>query len=355
MVESGADPAPLPARPQDPREPFPYDALDVELSNADAGLTLAGTLTLPATDGPHPAAALVSGSGRHERDQEVFGHRPFRVLADHLTRRGIAVLRYDDRGTAGSSGDFASATSADFATDAAAAAAWLAGHPAIDPDAVGLVGHSEGAGVAALAAARSGSVAFVVLLSGSGLPGREISVRQAAAMPPPGIDGSRYRDFIREALDIAASEGEAPGLEEELRRHYRAGMPILRAMTPPGTDMDAFLEAQVEASLSPWARFYYRFDPTEALRRVSVPVLGLHGRMDVQVPAGASQTAMRAALEEAGNPDVTLEELPGLNHLLQECGSGSVEEYGRIEQTLAPRVMERIAGWIRERTARAGP
>ena len=170
-----------PNRPQEPEPPYPYEATDVSFESAATGVSLAGTLTLPPGNGPHPAVVLVSGSGPQDRDETVFGHRPFLVLADHLTRSGIAVLRYDDRGVAHSTGNIATATTQDFADDAEGAVRYLATLPAIDPEAIGIIGHSEGAIVAPIVANRSDEVAFVVLLAGTGVPGEELLIMQLIA------------------------------------------------------------------------------------------------------------------------------------------------------------------------------
>ena len=171
--------APVYARPQDPKKPYPYLEEEVTLENKPAGVKLAGTLTLPKGKGPFPAVVLITGSGPQDRDESLLGHRPFLVLADHLTRNGIAVLRCDDRGVGGSTGNTSTSTTADFADDALVGVAFLKARPEIDGKKIGLIGHSEGGVAAPIAATKSTDVAFIVLLAGTGLPGEEILYRQA--------------------------------------------------------------------------------------------------------------------------------------------------------------------------------
>jgi uncharacterized protein len=297
-----------PNRPQEPEPPFPYVAEAVRYPNLDAGIHLAGTLTLPEGDGPFPAVALISGSGAQNRDSEVFGHRIFLVLADHLTRQGIAVLRSDDRGVGESEGIFQEATSRDFAGDAAAAVAYLRARPEIAPEAVGLVGLSEGGMIAPMVAAESDDVAFIVLMAGPGLTGEEILHLQA--------------DLISRAM----------GVTPETR--------------------EGWITSQKSTAGGPWFRFFLVHDPRPVLRQVRVPVLALNGELDLQVPPAENLGAIEAALREGGNPDFTVRELPGLNHLFQTATTGSPMEYAQIEETMSPKAMDMVARWILERTDR---
>jgi pimeloyl-ACP methyl ester carboxylesterase len=240
---------------------------------------------------------LVTGSGQQTRDEEIFGHRPFLVLADALTRRGIAVLRCDDRGVGASTGDPARSTSADFARDAKAELDWLRTAPSVDARRVGLVGHSEGGLIASMLAADSKDVAFIVLLAGPGLPGDELLVLQGAAIA-------------------------------------RTGM------------LKAQADAAINPLLSPWFRFFLSADPRMFLERARCPVLALNGSKDLQVAPKENLAAIEAALGKAGNAHFAVRELPGLNHLFQTAGTGLVAEYGQIEQTLAPAVLQQVGDWI---------
>ncbi|MGB5672941.1 MAG: alpha/beta fold hydrolase [Gemmatimonadota bacterium] len=331
-----------PERPQEPESPFPYEALDVEFENPEAGIRLAGTFTIPAGDGPHPAVALLTGSGPQDRNSALFGHRPFLVLADYLTRSGIAVLRFDDRGIGSSTGDFAVATTPDFASDALAAVAFLQTRPEVDPEKIGLVGHSEGAIVAPMAANRGGDVAFAVLLASTGVNGRELLVMQAKAMnraaglPETVIE---ERAEVQESVLDVAVVAENDSVAAEQARAILADA---------GLTGDA-AEGQIRWLLSPWMKYFLVYDPLPELRDLSIPVLALNGEKDTQVPPIENLVPVEEALREGGNPDVTAEVLPGLNHLFQTAETGLPAEYTGIEETFSPAALEMIAAWILER------
>ena len=332
-----------PKRPQEPQPPYPYEALDVQFENPEAGIRLAGTFTIPAGDGPHPAVVLISGSGPQDRDETVFGHRPFLVLADYLTRSGSAVLWFDDRGIGASTGDFAVATTPDFASDARAAVAFLKARPEVNPEKIGLVGHSEGAIVAPMVANRGGDVAFAVLLAGTGVNGRELLVMQAKAMnraaglPETVIEQrAEVQERVLDAVVVADSDSVAA---------ERARAILAEA----GLTGDA-AEGQVRALLSPWMKYFLVYDPLPELRNLSIPVLALNGEKDTQVPPTENLVLVEEALREGGNPDVTAEVLPGLNHLFQTAETGLPAEYTGIEETFSPAALQMIAAWILERT-----
>lgn len=352
----GADAAAA-RRPQDPVPPFPYRSEDVTFAGP-AG-TIAGTLTLPEGDGPFPAALLISGSGQQNRDEEIFGHRPFLVLADYLTRRGFAVLRYDDRGVGGSTGDPALATSEDFAQDARAGLAWLRDRPETDPDRTGVIGHSEGALIGGMLGARDDGPSFIVLLAGSGITGGELLPLQGElVMRAGGASEAAIAANLRlqERLFRTARRAVEPdALSVELRAVFEAELaamePAVRAELTSELSEEA-IGAQVRALASPWFRFFLDYDPAADLRRVKVPVLALCGEKDLQVPPGRNLPAIQAALEADANPDCLVLELPGLNHLFQTAETGSVLEYGQIEETFAPVALDAIGDWLVERFAR---
>lgn len=332
-------------RPQHPEPPYPYEAEDVRFAGGAEGVELTGTLTLPEGPGPHPAAILVSGSGPQDRDETIFQHKPFLVLADYLTRRGIAVLRYDDRGVAGSTGDFAAATSEDFADDAAAAVAYLRSREGIDPAEVGVVGHSEGGLVAQLLAARPDvPVAYVVTIGGPGLAGDSVLALQVDALNAAAGMSDEQRAannaLQRRLMDVAISDVPADSARERIVEIFEAAA--------PGAPADQ-LRRQAEAITSPWMRWFLRHDPRSVLRELTVPLLAVNGARDLQVLAGPNLAAIASALEAAGNEDFRVVELEGLNHLLQTSETGQVAEYGRIEETIAPVALETIGDWIVER------
>lgn len=334
-------------RPQDPRPPYPYLAEEVVFANGD--ISLAGTLTYPNAPGPFAAVLLLSGSGAQNRDEEVFDHRPFHVLADHLTRRGVAVLRVDDRGVGGSTGDRSISTTEDYCDDALAGVRFLAAHPRVDPARIGLIGHSEGGIIAPMAAVRCDSVAFIVLLAGTGVPGDEILHRQVELMSrAQGVPEASLAIMLeaqRRLMELIRTDAADEAVREQLRISTRA-------MGGPGLDEDV-LESQVETEFarvtSPWFRFFVLHDPRPVLARVTVPVLALCGSKDLQVESAQSLPEIDRALAEGGNPDVTVWELPGLNHLFQTAGTGSIAEYWGIEETFAPAALEAVSDWVSAR------
>lgn len=360
-VPEGEDVTGVPSpedRPQTPRPPFPYSVEEVRVPNPIGGFELAGTLTWPAGEGPFPGVVLVSGSGPQDRDETLAGHKPFAVLADHLTRAGIAVLRYDDRGVAESGGEFASATSEDFASDADAALAWLAARPQVRGDAVGIVGHSEGGLVGPLVAARSDRPRFLVLLAGPGVPGRDILLTQTRAIAELQsaseaaiATNERMLLGVFRALDGTDDpEESAARIREVLTSEIGHLDPVERAAAGiPEDDPGPWLDAQVAEFNSPWMRFFLSHDPASALEATRVPVLAVNGSLDSQVDADINLTAIEAALRRGDNSDYTVEELPGLNHLFQGAPTGNPTEYGVIDETMSPVLMDRVAEWILER------
>lgn len=343
---AGAAEAAAPRRPQTPRPPFPYRAEEVQVPNPRAaGVTLAGTLTLPQGRGPFPAAILITGSGAQDRDETLFGHKPFAVLADYLARHGIAVLRYDDRGIAHSTGRFAGATSADFATDANAAFAFLAARQEIDRRAIGFVGHSEGGMVGPIAAMANPQVAFLVLLAGPGTPTRQLLEAQRVAIArsqgatQAAID--RTTPVQAEMVNVAAGPLDQAAARAALLASFNETR--LRELDISAAQRDAMITTM----LDPWFRWFLRYDPAPALRHFRGPLLALNGSLDRQVLPGANLAGIRAAT--AGHRDVTVTELPGLNHLFQTARNGGVGEYGTIEETMAPVVLGIVADWIRAR------
>jgi pimeloyl-ACP methyl ester carboxylesterase len=325
-------------RPQVPKKPYPYHDEEVQYTNAKAGITLAGTLTIPQGKGPFSAAVLITGSGPQDRDESLMGHKPFLILADYLTRKGIAVLRSDDRGFGKSGGVFATATSADFATDAEAGIAFLKTRDEINPRKIGLIGHSEGGLIAAVLAAHDRDVAFIVMLAGPGVPGDQILpeqtrlISQVAGEAPEKIDKDVQQE--RESLALVEKELDNAKLEQQLRAKLNGKIP------------DAQLGASIKQLTSPWMRYFLTYDPATALRKVKCPVLALNGSKDLQVPPRQNLPPIRNALKEAGNSDFEVDEMPGLNHLFQHAKTGLPAEYGEIEETMSPEVLEKVAGWI---------
>ena len=326
-----------PSRPQTPEPPFPYSTEELTFENTDAGIALAGTLTRPAGDGPHPAVVLISGSGPQSRDSEVMGHKLFLVVADHLTRQGIAVFRYDERGVGASDGTFATATSADLARDAQAAVEMLAVRD--DVRSVGIYGHSEGGWVAPMVDARSDAVDFLVLMAPPGVPGDDLINEQRARITEAQGASAAFVDSVRAQQDrVTTGVASAPD-SAAAARHIQTS---LEASGLPQNQIDA----QIRAMTTPWFRYFVSNDPAEALRQVDVPVLALFAENDLQVIPEQNRPPLEAALETSDSPDVTVDTVPGMNHLFQPSETGRISEYAQIETTIAPAVLERVTTWI---------
>ncbi|MBD2701665.1 alpha/beta hydrolase [Spirosoma sp. BT702] len=335
-------------RPQEPAKPYPYHSEDVTFENPTANITLAGTLTLPKKEGNFPAVVLITGSGPQNRNEELLDHKPFLVLADYLTRNGIAVLRYDDRGVADSKGNFQMATSADFATDVLAAVTFLKGRKEINPKHIGLIGHSEGGLIAPMVAQQSKDVGFLVLLAGTGIPGDQLLLKQQELIgKASGVSDSALQKILADnkvAYNIITQSTNTDSLKRTLTNYLKKVMPDTSAGS------DEHIKAQVAQLASPWLQYFMRYDPAVTLTKVKIPVLALNGANDLQVPAELNLTAIRNALAKAGNKHVTTKVLPGLNHLFQESKTGLPAEYGSIEQTFSPVALAEIANWIQQQT-----
>lgn len=333
-------------RPQEPQPPFPYTAIDV--SFGDDGITLAGTLTLPEGDGPFPAAVLISGSGQQDRDETLMGHKPFLVLADHLARSGIATLRYDDRGVGESTGNPIGATTVEFAMDTTLAVDFLAGREEVDT--VGLIGHSEGGLIAPMVAGTYAGTAFVILLAGPGLPGAEVLATQteelmrAEGAPTHIIDWQV--GWTNQVIAAAASDADNAAVAEQIRSIMSVAAEEAPAAMAPMVS-DAGINSVVAAYTDPWMRYFLGYDPRPALQALEVPVLAAIGSLDLQVSAATNLPEIETAL--TGNSDATVVEMDGLNHLFQTATTGAVSEYGSIEETMSPAILELAAGWIIER------
>jgi pimeloyl-ACP methyl ester carboxylesterase len=344
-------------RAQDPVPPFPYHQEEVVFNSREPGITLAGTLTMPPVKTPVPAVVLISGSGPQDRNETVFGHRPFLVLADALTRRGIAVLRYDDRGVGGSGGTRRDATVEDFALDADGAVAFLASRPEIDPHRIGLIGHSEGGLLGSMVAAEdSETIAFLVLLASPGVPGEDLLLLQTAALARASgaSEEAIGRTLLlnRSVYAVARAGKDSATVARDAAHLLRSWADSLSQQERASLgDFDTFLSRQLATITSPWFRSFLTQDPRAVLHQVHCPVLALTGSKDLQVPPAENLSGIRTALHEAGNIHAVVRELPGLNHLLQTAATGLPSEYSTLEETIAPAALSLIGEWITSVTA----
>ena len=324
--------------PQVPVKPYPYREEEVSYENKVQNVTLAATLTMPQGKGPFPAVVLITGSGPQDRDESLLGHQPFLILSDYLTRHGIAVLRADDRGVGKSTGSFKAATTADFATDVEAGVAYLKTRSEVNPQKIGLIGHSEGGVIAPMVAARNKDVAFIVMMAGTGVPGDQVIVAQGEAIEiangKSAEEAAKDRAKEEEIFKLVETEKDSAALEKELKEKLAGVVP------------EAQVGIQITQITSPWFRYFLTYDPAVALRKVTCPVLVLNGSLDKQVLPDQNLPPIRKALEQAGNKHVEIDELPGLNHLFQTAKTGSPAEYAGIEETMSPVALEKMAAWI---------
>ena len=335
-------------RPQEPKPPYLYRTEDVTFENADAGVTLSGTLTMPATGANFTAVVLITGSGAQNRDEEIMGHKPFLVIADYLTQRGIAVLRYDDRGTAHSTGNFGTSTTADFSTDTESAIAYLKSRKEINPHKIGLMGHSEGGIIASMVAARSKDVAFIVMLAGTGMCGDELLLMQTELIAK---HSGTPENMIAQAAKLnALLYGKIVNAKEEVSLQemidFMTTLDEMDTFIPEGVPKEDFIKNASMQITAPWTQYFLRYNPASALEKVKCPVLAVNGAKDLQVPSKENLTAISAALKKGGNENVTIKEYSGLNHLFQECTICSPDEYATIEQTFSSEVLKDLGDWI---------
>jgi uncharacterized protein len=329
-------------RPQNPKKPYPYHEEEVIFESRESGIKLSGTLTFPESGGPFPAVVLISGSGAQDRNEELMGHKPFLVLSDYLTRHGIAVLRFDDRGVGGSTTGSSGDTTDNFAIDVMGGTSYLKTRKEIDSKNIGLIGHSEGGMIAPLVAAKSSDIAFIVMMAGTGVPGEDILklqgelIMRANGAPEEMIkENARVQKVM---LDIIKTTTDKEIAKEKIRE----------ALSDLGPGKLDAIQTQLYTTMSPWMRFFINFDPKTALEKVKCPVLALNGEKDLQVSPAQNLPEIEKALIAGKNKDYKIIELPGLNHLFQTCKTGSVAEYAQIEETISPNVLELITSWILE-------
>lgn len=332
-------------RPQTPKKPYPYNEEEVSYENKQDQVKLAATLTLPRGSGPFPAVVLITGSGPQDRNEALLGHQPFLVLADYLTRRGIAVLRADDRSVGGTSKGGPNDTTENFADDALAGVEFLKTRKEINPKKIGLVGHSEGGMAAPMAAAKSDDVAFIVLMAGPGILGEKLLVKQIGLISAAECDKEVELSMAEsQRLFALVSQERDPGVARQ-----RLAEAVTKGAEAAKKRLESQLKAaEVQTSLfaTPWFRNFLSYDPRPTLMKVRVPVLAINGEKDLQVPAKEDLEAIEQALKDAGNRDYKIVLLPNLNHLFQTTKTGAPSEYAEIEETIAPIALQTIGDWI---------
>ncbi|MBS0636431.1 MAG: alpha/beta hydrolase [Verrucomicrobia bacterium] len=342
-------------RYQEPKLPFPYLVEEVSYGNAE--VSLSGTLTLPKTAGPFPAVILIHGSSRLDRDETILGHKPFLVLADYFTRHGIAVLRFDKRGVGKSTGSYDNATIEDFCDDVAKGVEYLKSRPEISGSQIGLVGHSEGGIVAPMLAAKSNDVAFIVLMAGTGVNGDEILCEQGRVRNrADGVDeemiaiDTQVRKIVTGIIKKEPNRDVAKVQIEEVLAKFLSGLSENQKAWV--NTHSIITEEWIKRFNSPWGHFYFSYEPSTALRQITIPVLALNGDLDLVVSPKQNLPRIDETLKEAGNQDYTIIELPNLNHAFQTCMIGTWDEYEQIEETVAPSVLNIMTDWILARTAK---
>jgi pimeloyl-ACP methyl ester carboxylesterase len=337
-------------RPQTPKPPFPYDTREVSFDNTKDHTHLAGTLSVPKGTGKFAVALLITGSGTQDRDETIFGHKPFAVIADALTKKGIAVLRVDDPGAGQSTGDVAKADIEAHARDVEAGVAFLKTQTDVDATRIGLIGHSEGGILAAIVASRSKDVAFVVSLAGTGVSGAEINALQIEAilkaqgkMKPEAI--AAVVEAQRKIMKLVAQGAPDAAIADAVKEATDAAMKGAPSEEYKKDVQDSMAE-NLAMLKTPWFVSFVKLDPASYWSKVKVPVLAMNGDKDVQVPADVNLDAIKASLAKAGDKDVTTTKLPGLNHLFQPAKMGLVEEYATIETTFDEAALATMSAWI---------
>ena len=342
-------------RPQEPKEPFTYNSEEVLFENEIDDVVLAGTLTYPKEGNNFPAVVMISGSGGQDRNEELLGHKPFFVISDYLTQNGIAVLRFDDRGIAQSTGNHDTATSEDFAKDVISAVEFLKERKEIDNTKIGLIGHSEGGMIAPLAAVQSNDVAFMVMMAGLGIPGDSILYLQGELIQrAEGMSEEEIQKSVktqREIFSIVKSSNDDEKLVADLKEKFYAEYSTMteEEKTKLG-DPEVYLNMQIKTITSPWFKYFLRFDPVPVLEKVKCPVLAINGEKDLQVPPKENLSAIELALKKGGNNNFEVIMLPGLNHLFQTSTTGAISEYGKIEETISPVALETMLNWVQKIT-----
>ena len=348
-------------RPQTPVPPFNYIAEEVSYSNADKSVQFGGTFTYPMNKPAkkYPCILLITGSGMQDRDETLFGHKPFAVIADYLTKQGIAVLRVDDRGAGKTTGNFSKSTTEDFEKDVETGIDYLKGRMDVDISNIGMAGHSEGGMIAPMVAAKRKDIKFIVLLAAPGIKITKLMEQQdfdvSAAAGVPKNDLELYRPVYRNLVaaitnenDIATASKKASDIFTDWQNKTAVNTVKKTTGVTDEKSRSEFITGFVTQMKQPWFNYFMKFNPADYLKKVHCAVLALNGEKDVQVAAGPNLAAINKILSENKATHFKTQSLPGLNHLFQHCKSCTVAEYGEIEETFSPEALQIIAAWIKK-------
>jgi pimeloyl-ACP methyl ester carboxylesterase len=345
-------------RPQTPVPPFPYISEDLEYYNESKTIKFGATITIPKGNGTFPAVLLLTGSGQQNRDEEMMGHKPFAVLADHLTRNGFIVLRVDDRGIGKTTGSVINATTADFADDAITSIDLLAKRKEVDKKKIGLIGHSEGGIIAQMLAAEKKDIRFIVMLAAPGIPITKLMEEQNdTILAKAGLSAAYrgtyinlYNDIIKTILtsDTSSAVGKVRTVVNDWIEKTEKNIVIATTGIRDEASKETFIRQFVSQAGSPWFRYFLAYDPSENLKKISADVLAVNGNKDIQVISRSNLAAIDSILKKGKATNFEVKELEGLNHLFQECKSCTVSEYNQLDQTISTTVLNMITTWMKK-------
>lgn len=345
-------------RPQTPVPPFPYKTEDLVYTNSDKSITYGATITIPPGKGPFPAAILLTGSGQQNRDEEILGHKPFAVIADHLTRKGIIVLRVDDRGMGQTTGDIFSATTRDFADDALVSLNYLLNRKEVDKSKVGLVGHSEGGMIAQLIAAERKDLSFIIMLAAPGektlklMNDQNEAILTKAGLPVSYISAylSLYNDILTTVLETDNTQAfeKVKTVVDNWTAKTAANIVVATTGIKDDRSKTEFINRFVSQLGNPWFRYFLSYDPAPTVKNISAKVLAVNGSSDIQVLSKQNLAGIEGALKKSSSKSYEIKEFPGLNHLFQECKACTVAEYSELDQTISPALLEYISSWLKK-------
>ncbi len=358
ILQTSASSLPKP-RPQTPVPPYAYNSEDAEYDNADKSVHFGATFTYPKTGGPFVTAILITGSGQQDRDETIIEHKPFAVIADYLTKQGIAVLRVDDRGVGKTTGLHNDVTSADFANDVEAGLAYLKKRNEVDKNKIGLIGHSEGGLIASIVASRNRDINFVIMLAGPGINGEDLMAEQDEAIfLADGVSNEAatiHKNLYKKILDSSLASNNISEARDKIMNYlneWKKDKPQALLDTLGFANDSAIQKFAVDFAIQgtlQWMKYFLRTNPQSFIEKIRAKVLALNGSKDIQVIASSNLAGIKQALAKRKSPDYEVKELPGLNHLFQHCNKCTAEEYGELEETFAPEVLGLIGNWIKEK------